>query len=161
MFLGPESRSAAVGKGEKCVAGKTCQLQQILERSEWVAGEFPTRGLSLGLSLGPRGTWLPKGPGCSGEPCGQGSIQLSSQCGTDLWTLTETNTVNTTCRQHQTQTEDRHRPVGHKYGNRKPKPPTLIGQAYLPPPLTPSKDSSEGHSGLYGHFLIPKEQTPH
>ena len=36
--------------------GKTCQLQQILERPEWVAGEFPTRGLSLGLSLGPEGT---------------------------------------------------------------------------------------------------------
>jgi hypothetical protein len=80
------------------VPGKTCQLQQILERPEWVAGEFPTRGLSLGLSLGP------EGPGGSGEPCGQGSIQLPSQCGPDLWTSTETNTVNTTCRQHQTQT---------------------------------------------------------
>lgn len=34
---------------------KTRQLQQVLERPEWVAGQFPIRGMSLGLSLGPEG----------------------------------------------------------------------------------------------------------
>lgn len=47
--------SAAVGEGEKCVVCKTCQLQQVLERPEWVAGGFPIRVISLGLSVDPEG----------------------------------------------------------------------------------------------------------
>lgn len=34
---------------------KTCQLPQVLERPEWEAGEFPVRGMNIGLSLGPEG----------------------------------------------------------------------------------------------------------
>lgn len=152
--------SAAAGKGEECVPCKTCQLQQALERPGWVAGGFPIRGMSLELGLGPE--WGDPRPGYSGEPVAR---EVYS-CPHRVAPISGHRQRQTQLTQHADNTKPRHGthtalwPQAWTHGDRKPEPPTLTGQAYLP--MTPSEDSRGGHSGLlWPQCLDPQRTTPH